>query len=395
MTTLLFVHGTGVRAESFEATFRQITRVLTARRPSLAVEPCFWGARLGSQLHSGGVSIPRSDATRDIADVATEDDDFLLWAELQVDPLFELRLLGTRLESGERGGFHPTRVSAGRALEARYRATTTSVEVLALFAAAGMTDELIRARETVLISSAFAPLAETATQVDGAWLVLMRATLAEALRQAELAGQTPDALYSPSAREKLLADVYRATAEEYRSVVGSWTRRKVVEFVSARVTAGVARRRRSITDSAFPFAGDVLLYQRDGSAIRAFVREAILRLEPPVVVLAHSLGGIVCLDLLATEPLPVHCLITVGTAGPLFHELDAMHGLRAGEPLPEHFPNWANIYDPRDFLSYIGSGLFNAKITDVEVDNGQPFPRCHSAYWWNEQTWDVVLERCP
>ncbi|BDI17783.1 hypothetical protein ANSO36C_35850 [Nostoc cf. commune SO-36] len=51
-----------------------------------------------------------------------------------------------------------------------------------------------------------------------------------------------------------------------------------------------------------------------------------------------------------------------------------------------------NIYDLRDILSYIGEGLFPNKIKDSKVDNGQPFPEAHGAYWNTPKTWDKILE---
>ena len=45
-------------------------------------------------------------------------------------------------------------------------------------------------------------------------------------------------------------------------------------------------------------AGDILLYQSRGHDIRAFIEEKLQHAEPPVTIVAHSLGGIACVDLL-------------------------------------------------------------------------------------------------
>jgi hypothetical protein len=58
-------------------------------------------------------------------------------------------------------------------------------------------------------------------------------------------------------------------------------------------------------------------------------------------------------------------------------------------------PNWLNVYDPRDLLSYVGAPLFPGRVEDVEVDNRQPFPPSHSAYWANPQVWDAIVSRLP
>lgn len=155
-------------------------------------------------------------------------------------------------------------------------------------------------------------------------------------------------------------------------------------------------------DGAYPFAGDILVYQAKGQKIRDFIREQIQneQVEPPVVVMAHSLGGIACVDLLIEQDLrdKVACLITVGSQAPFFYEIGALQRLAYGEPLPAHFPKkWLNIYDLRDFLSYVGDrpGIFPGKMTDHLVDNRQPFPEAHSAYWANEQTWDAIEQVLP
>jgi pimeloyl-ACP methyl ester carboxylesterase len=156
------------------------------------------------------------------------------------------------------------------------------------------------------------------------------------------------------------------------------------------------RHRGAISDAAYPFAGDILLYQGRGDQIRGVIREAIHRAVPPVVLLAHSLGGIASVDLLALEPLPVDLLITVGSQAPFLYEINALHSLAYGDPLPPHYPpRWLNIYDLRDLLSYRGEGLFPGRVTDVKVDNRQPFPDSHSAYWTNAQVWDTIVARLP
>ena len=48
-----------------------------------------------------------------------------------------------------------------------------------------------------------------------------------------------------------------------------------------------------------PFVGDILLYLARGEKVRSFIADRVARVEPPVVLVGHSLGGIACLDLLA------------------------------------------------------------------------------------------------
>jgi hypothetical protein len=395
MPTVIFVHGTGVRADSYGVTLKQISASLLSRRPDVTVRPCLWGEHLGSRLHFGGESIPAADRTRDILGADPDDDDVMLWSALQDDPLLEMRLLA--VEAGTaRGSFHPTRQPPGRALDESYRRITASAALADIFSAFGLAGQLNEACNAVLNSPAYADLTRGASlEMDVAWTVVIRATVAQALLAAERSGVTAAALYDTSSREALIATFCELADEQYRSGPLAWTKRKAVDFAAGRATASLVRRRSSLSAAASPLAGDILLYQRDGTAIRDFVRTVIERSEPPVVLLAHSLGGVVCLDLLASTDLPVALLVTVGTPAPLFYELDALRALRPGEPLPGSFPTWLNIYDQRDLLANVASGLFGSRVTDKRVDNGLPFHRCHGAYWYTDSVWDAITGSCP
>ena len=114
------------------------------------------------------------------------------------------------------------------------------------------------------------------------------------------------------------------------------------------------------------------------------------------MLLTHSLGGIAAVDLLAAQSLPsVRLLVTVGSQAPFLYEIGALWSLAHSDPLPAHVPAWLNIYDPRDLLSYVGAPLFPGRIEDVEVNNRQPFPQSHSAYWANPKVWDAIVSRLP
>jgi len=159
------------------------------------------------------------------------------------------------------------------------------------------------------------------------------------------------------------------------------------------------RRRGAITDATYPAAGDIMVYQGRGDGIRGCIRDSIREAahsDPSVVLIAHSLGSIACVDLLVQETIPsVKLLVTVGSQVSFFYEIGALNGLAYGETLPPHFPVWLNIYDLRDFLSYICGKVFPNGVQDVQVDSKQPFPRSHSAYWANPATWNAIVSRLP
>src|SRR5438094_643418 len=96
MTAVVFVHGTGTRRTTFDATFKIIQQNLLARKPDLTVTPCYWGEPLGADLYANGASIPTYARTRGPEEMTEEDYLVALWEQLYRDPLFEVRLLSVQ-----------------------------------------------------------------------------------------------------------------------------------------------------------------------------------------------------------------------------------------------------------------------------------------------------------
>ena len=54
---------------------------------------------------------------------------------------------------------------------------------------------------------------------------------------------------------------------------------------------------------------------------------------------------------------------------------------------PPYLPvPWLNVYDSRDFLSFVAEPLFRrrdglASVVDLRVHSAKDFPKSHSAYW--------------
>jgi hypothetical protein len=252
---------------------------------------------------------------------------------------------------------------------------------------------LFDACQTVTNSPVFtAALTASADDLDDFPIVWARAVAASAINAHPEAAIALDA----QIRDALVADLVKGVASgvEARGIVGDWLTRGMGVFG----TRFVQDRRGRYTDALVPIVGDVLAYQGRGDLIRDRIRSCVPP-EPPVVLLAHSLGGVACVDLLIEAELPqIALLVTVGSQAPFFYEMDALHCLRFGESLPPHFPRWLNLYDPRDFLSYVAAKVFLAPphgIVDFEVNNRQPFVKSHSAYFTNPKTWDAIVPELP
>jgi len=151
--------------------------------------------------------------------------------------------------------------------------------------------------------------------------------------------------------------------------------------------------------------GDVVGYHRHRASIHAALRDEIGRAAEvaatngsgPVLPVALSLGGIALIDLLADWPdAPVDACVTVGSQAPLLYTFDALPALPYDEIDPPRLPvPWLNIYDTRDFLSFVAEPLFRrrdglASVVDLRVRSGKDFPASHSAYWELPAVWDAL-----
>lgn len=88
--------------------------------------------------------------------------------------------------------------------------------------------------------------------------------------------------------------------------------------------------------------------------------------------------------------------MTAGSQSPMFFAVDALERLRPGAASAPFRP-WLNIYDRRDFLSFVATGIWPDVdgLTDAEVDSGVPFPQSHSAYWHTDRTYQLIRDAWP
>ena len=147
---------------------------------------------------------------------------------------------------------------------------------------------------------------------------------------------------------------------------------------------------------------DVVGYQRHRESIQSILREELARTaatagDRPVLPVALSLGGIALVDLLAGWPdAPVEACVTVGSQAPLLYTFDAIPSMPYDEASPPYLAvPWLNVYDSRDFLSFVAEPLFRrsdgrASVVDLRVHSGLDFPKSHGAYWELAPLWDAI-----
>ena len=162
-------------------------------------------------------------------------------------------------------------------------------------------------------------------------------------------------------------------------------------------------RRESMLDAlGVQLLADILGYERHRDSIQAVLkteltRAAIAARGRPVLPVGLSLGGIALVDLLASWPeAPVEACVTVGSQAPLLYTFDAIPSLPYDEADPPHLAvPWLNVYDSRDFLSFVAEPLFRrtdglASVVDLRVQSGKDFPRSHSSYWELAPLWGAI-----
>ena len=395
MTSVIFVHGTGGRQQDYAVTFQQIENALLRRRPDAKLIPCLWGEEpfLGAKLNADGASIPNYDESQGGKKPTPEEENIRLWEELYKDPFYEIRLLGLRSLQSQNP--IPGRLTPSQEFKGRVANLTQDETLKTKLDALDLGEFFGKACQLITESKLFGRLLETSARpLDGDYAAISRAIVAmSGILYEEREWFSP--LVDEKLRDEAVDAIFQVLSklETSRGIVGDWITGQFFSWG----TNEIKRKRGAVTDGAYPFAGDIMVYQAKGKKIRDFIRSQIEQVEPPVVLLAHSLGGIACVDLLIEEDLRdrVKLLITAGSQAPFLYEIDALQTLDFGKPLPNHFPQWLNIYDLRDFLSYVGEEVFPAKVVDVKVDNRQPFPAAHGAYWANKETWDAIEKVLP
>lgn len=152
--------------------------------------------------------------------------------------------------------------------------------------------------------------------------------------------------------------------------------------------------------TAARFIGDILVYMNErgdadnpGEIVKCVL--AALRdgraiadgREEELVVIGHSLGGVIVRDILThfAPDLSVDTLITVGSQVGVFEEMGLYRKRSDSKPpaLVEAAPNvgrWLNVYDTNDIFSFATSKIF-ASAEDFSYDTGYGLLSAHGGYF--------------
>jgi hypothetical protein len=389
MASVVFVHGIGVRDKDYRGIWPHLRDRLTSLRPDLSNDLCYWGGDQGARLHP-----------TDIPDRVESADDERLerWAALIGDPYWELRSLAQGAVIAPGAGLVPGQRPQGPLIAARLRDLGTNGPDA--YASLGLAEHLPPAVEELLVAPEVIECLRLADAIGPALCgALAHAVVAVTLLRAQRTAAVPIAGDDLDRLDALTVTALGGTPMAAPGWLVGFAARLIRPYVHAGlrpVTWAVSAAREGVTRTVTPYLGDVMLYLSRGAAIRQEIARHVARQEPPVHVIAHSLGGIACLDLLADGRLPgVKTLVTVGTQVSYLYQINALPLLSRDEPVPP-LPPWVNVYDRHDFLSFPAEPAFGARVvTDRYVHSGVPFPMSHSAYFRNDAFYRVLGEVLP
>ncbi len=168
------------------------------------------------------------------------------------------------------------------------------------------------------------------------------------------------------------------------------------------ITVGLARK--SAHAKASRFLGDVFVYlDKRGTAqapgkiledVLAKLHAAQAAKQPgddKLIVVGHSLGGVMMYDILTTfaPDVSLDLFITVGSQVALFEEM-ALYRASAKEPpsnpaqdrlpRPANVARWLNVYDTNDVFSFRAEAVFSG-VDDYRFDTGYGLLDAHGGYF--------------
>ncbi|HEV2067229.1 MAG TPA: hypothetical protein VGR08_10350 [Thermomicrobiales bacterium] len=405
--TLFFVHGTGVRQEGYGRALELVEAGLLANGlGDLSVVGCQWGDTIGDQFDADWRelvrrTLPPETTPTSGAEVAATDAELETssWEQLLRDPLMELRLvlLASPPPVAPAPGDDSSLTRDVADVVAEIARRPPSVE------GSGLTrDELAAAARTIVASDELTTDGYGSVPATNRGIIRIVAqavvALALARHRFDAPGTEPRAAVDSAMRDDVVAAIERmlVPGEEPPSVVGGFEGR-IRRFVQNRGTAFVRERRLQLMQEyAAPFLADVAFYLRHGETFREYVLAQLGEVEPPVVAVGHSLGGVILVDLLSQDDKArIELLVTAGTQAPLLYALRALEHLTPDDPAATPFTPWLNVYNPNDFLSFCAEPLFPALpgIIDERIEpRGIPFPAAHSAYWMENRLYERIQE---
>ncbi len=405
MPTIFFVHGTGVREESYQRTLSQIIEGLgKAGLGSARVQGVSWGRLAGTQFDDEIIRklIPGTDS-RSLDTVDDEEVDALIWEGLLEDPLFELRLMSAQAPVSTDSAFGDQTTPGEKLVQRLSALQANPFEPIGEVSKESI-DKAVRWLSKPPYLDVVHGACATVESGDDAALIrtTSRAIVAFALGEdSDPMGAGPSALYLPEIRTALVHQIEDLLSDGEKADIGDILKDKVINWAKTKGTRFARKNRKRVMDFASPAMGDIVYTQRRGENVLDLLKTEIEAIDDDIILLGHSLGGVLSMDLLSgrLRPANVTKLVTAGSQPSYFGGADSLETLRLdltkkAIALPGEFPPWLNFYDPSDFLSFRVEDLFDAPngIEDFEIRSRAPFPDAHGAYFRQDRMYYKLIE---
>lgn len=398
MTTIIFVHGTGGRREDYHADLETIQDnlsniVVPKLGTNINLVECLWGEKEGVKPPDTWTSIPLGK--HEPRPQLTDEQKF--WAALEDNPVCELEAYkpprGKRISPSLCNGFKQS------VEKVEHLQSNTLLDILR---STSISEYRFNSVYTGLLKSdEYKAFSEKVSNIQESHRIFSYALVASIVKSVSF-------YITPEDRNSLAREITANLDNKLPSesadygLPDSWMNLGLnvgFNLVIKGANYWLDRSRACTTKSekAYPKIGDILYYQSKGDKIRDFIEKTVSEVKDEnIILLAHSLGGIACFEMLVeTHIANIKKLITVGSQVSFLYELDVLRNLPREQKLPLHFPEWLNIYDSSDILSYICEQTFYGSqsiVHDERVDNGEIFPNSHISYWKNSQVWESIAK---
>lgn len=384
--SMIFVHGITVREDRFARLLTSVRWGLFFARAHVTVKGCYWGD-IAAIDEFRGRSIPAyGHGARGLDDPAVSS-----WLE---DPLGGLRQLR------DAGELEPLHGLAPVPEPVRLRNTALAAAQPAIIERLSAVLPNVLGPNQFLPDHTLPPLTRDVLEVaEKADRTLTAAALSHDIAEALVAAVFIEAA---SGRTIGIDTEFRWTVA-YETVVGVLaehfgTERGMRDIGAKALTAGLRWGGRKAAMSALAIGiGDVLVHASHREQILERLDQQVRQVpdDHQLVIVGHSLGGVIAFEYCRTASRPVQRLVTVGSQVGLFGEL-GVYGRERDETTGRlrqgaGTDTWINMYDPADALGFLAAPVFPG-VTDIEVITGAPFPICHSEYWNRTETYHYLYE---
>jgi hypothetical protein len=385
--TIVYVHGAGDRIgpdprQGVLAHGQLIRERLAELGREFEVVVCTWGDARGSSLDGMPATMPDVDGTR-TTDIG--------WEQLRHDPFVPISRFGA--VEGAQGDARSSSSAAATIADGYLllwiERGLGSAERIDGFEPSQVDAAVSQAAARVRASSEFA--SARAVVGDFVGLVGSAARTVAALAASILMGDAGEEDAYAQVASRIGAGLGLLELMAFLTILADHflSEGQIPDAIGVLATDRLRRVRYEFMLTGILGFGDILLYQRNGGAIRGYVGDHLrtARLDEDrrreagesrgrVVALGNSLGGIILAEVLAGRAArDCDLFVTVGS------QPGALRALRALGPAASRRPfrPWVNILDPRDFLGFLAAPVWPgaAGIEDVEIDLHRGFPHTH------------------